>query len=152
MRTNSTNSYGSSLLLGQDSHGTGNVLAHHSDLSKLGGGSLGDLGHTQLNVTPLIKHAYLRKLLLERLNLVHELITVLLTKFNGLHSGYTITNLFNSLPTHFSISIALFAGEKQNSPPDGRPSGKQDILQCLNLPHPFIWNELFQFRSLLKQY
>ena len=108
--------YSVSLLLRQDSHSAGNVLAHDSDLSKFGRSTLGDLSNTQLHVIPIITMIYLRKLLLERLNLVHELITVLLTKFNGLHSGYAIKPPSIKVFTHFSISIALFAGRKGQEP------------------------------------
>ena len=83
-------SYSSSLLVVQDGEGTGNVLAHNLDLSELGRSTLCDLSDTQLDVKWSERFNYLRKLLLVLLNLVHELITVLLTKFNSLHSGYAL--------------------------------------------------------------
>ena len=42
--------YGSSLLLAEDSQSTSNVLAHDLDLSKLSRGSSGDLSNTELDI------------------------------------------------------------------------------------------------------
>ena len=78
--------------MAEDSQGTSNVLAHDLDLSELSRSTLSDLSNTQLDVNWSVLFKYLRKLLLVLLNLVHELITVLLTKFNSLNSGYNIRN------------------------------------------------------------
>ena len=78
--------YGSSLLLAQHSQSASNVLAHNLDLSKLGRSSSSDLGNTQLHCKNSGSTEYLSEFLLVVLNLGHELITVLLTKFNSLHS------------------------------------------------------------------
>ena len=110
-------SYSSSLLVVQDGEGTGNVLAHNLDLSELGRSTLCDLSDTQLDVKWSERFNYLRKLLLVLLNLVHELITVLLTKFNSLNSGYSIRNTTNELSTHSTILVALFVGARRNQPP-----------------------------------
>ena len=82
--------YGSSLLLAQHSQSASNVLAHNLDLSKLGRSSSSDLGNTQLHCKNCRSTEYLSEFLLVVLNLGHELITVLLTKFNSLHSGYAL--------------------------------------------------------------
>ena len=82
--------HGSSLLLAQHSQSASNVLAHNLDLSKLGRSSSSDLGNTQLHCKNNGSTEYLSEFLLVVLNLGHELITVLLTKFNSLHSGYTL--------------------------------------------------------------
>ena len=82
--------YGSSLLLAQHSQSASNVLAHNLDLSKLGRSSSSDLGNTQLHCKNNGSTEYLSEFLLVVLNLGHELITVLLTKFNSLHSGYAL--------------------------------------------------------------
>ena len=103
--TTITNS--SSLLVAQDSEGAGNVLAHNLDLSELGRSSLSDLSDTQLDAKWSKSLDYLRKLLLALLNLVHELITVLLTKFNSLNSGYNGLAPKTAEPTHFSKSIQI---------------------------------------------
>ena len=110
-------SYSSSLLVVQDGEGTGNVLAHNLDLSELSRSTLSDLSDTQLDVKISALLNYLRKLLLVLLNLVHELITVLLTKFNSLNSGYSIRNTTNELSTHSTILVALFVGARRNHPP-----------------------------------
>ena len=101
MNQSRTITYGSSLLLAQHSEGASNVLAHNTDLGKFSRSTLGDLNNTQLHIIPKNVMNYLRKLLLERLNLVHELITVLLTKFNSLNSGYHITESKNELTYAF---------------------------------------------------
>ena len=75
--------YGSSLLLAQHSQSASNVLA-------LGRSSSSDLGNTQLHCKNNGSTEYLSEFLLVVLNLGHELITVLLTKFNSLHSGYAL--------------------------------------------------------------
>ena len=82
--------YSSSLLLAQHSQSASNVLAHNLDLSKLGRSSSSDLGNTQLHCKNCRSTEYLSEFLLVVLNLGHELITVLLTKFNSLHSGYAL--------------------------------------------------------------
>ena len=82
--------YSSSLLLAQHSQSASNVLAHNLDLSKLGRSSSSDLGNTQLHCKNCGSTEYLSEFLLVVLNLGHELITVLLTKFNSLHSGYAL--------------------------------------------------------------
>ena len=82
--------YGSSLLLAEHSQSASNVLAHDLDLSKLGRSSSSDLGNTQLHCKNCRSTEYLSEFLLVVLNLGHELITVLLTKFNSLHSGYAL--------------------------------------------------------------
>ena len=108
--------------MAQDSEGAGNVLAHNLDLSELGRSSLRDLDDTQLDAKWTRELEYLRKLLLVGLNLVHELITVLLTKFNSLNSGYNIRNTTDHLSTHSTILVALFVGSRRNQPPgSGRP-------------------------------
>ena len=78
----------SSLLVVQHSQGTSNILADNLDLSKLGRSTLSDLSNTQLDIRTPTTSNYLRKFLLVLLNLVPELISVLLTKFNSLNSGY----------------------------------------------------------------
>ena len=98
---------GSSLLVAEDSQGASNVLAHNLDLSELGRSTLCDLSDTQLDVKWSERFNYLRKLLLVLLNLVHELITVLLTKFNSLNSGYNGLAPKTEGPTHFSKSIQI---------------------------------------------
>lgn len=82
--------HSSSLLLAQHSQGTSNVLAHNLNLSKLGRSSSSDLSNTQLRYKNTGNTKNLSEFLLVVLNLGHELITVLLTKFNSLHSGYTL--------------------------------------------------------------
>ena len=106
----------SSLLVAEDSQGTSNVLAHDLDLSELSRSTLSDLSNTQLDVNWSVLFKYLRKLLLVLLNLVHELITVLLTKFNSLNSGYNIRNTSSYLSTHSTILVALFVGARRNQP------------------------------------
>ena len=97
----------SSLLVAEDSQSTSNVLAHDLDLSELSRSTLSDLSNTQLDVNWSVLFKYLRKLLLVLLNLVHELITVLLTKFNSLNSGYNGLAPKTAEPTHFSKSIQI---------------------------------------------
>lgn len=96
-----TKPYSSSLLLAQDSEGASNVLAHDTDLGKLGGSTLGDLGDTQLIIKNHPELNYLGELLLVGLDLVHELITVLLTKFDSLNSGYGIKECKSELTYAF---------------------------------------------------
>ena len=102
--------------MAQDGEGAGNVLAHNLDLSELSRSTLSDLSNTQLDAKRRGSLNYLRKLLLVLLNLVHELITVLLTKFNSLNSGYNIRNTFRYLSTHSTILVALFVGARRNQP------------------------------------
>ena len=101
MNQSRTITYGSSLLLAQHSEGASNVLAHNTDLGKFSGSTLGDLGNTQLLIKNEKEPNYLRELLLVGLDLGHELITVLLTKFNSLNSGYHITESKNELTYAF---------------------------------------------------
>ena len=101
MSQSRTITYSSSLLLVQQSEGASNVLAHNTDLGKLGRSTLSDLDNTELLIINEKKLNYLRELLLVGLDLGHELITVLLTKFNSLNSGYHITESKNELTYAF---------------------------------------------------
>lgn len=111
----SPKSYGSSLLMAENSQSTSNVLANDLDLSELGRSTLSDLSNTQLDIRTPEKDNYLRKFLFVLLNLTHKLITTLLAKFNSLCLGYRIRIPFIQLSTHFSISTAIF-GSRERKP------------------------------------
>ena len=105
-------SYGSSLLMAENSQSTSNVLANNLDLSELGRSTVSDLSNTQLDIRTIEKEKYLRKFLFVLLNLTHQLVTILLAKFNSLCLGYKIRILSIQLSTHFSISVAIFGSRE----------------------------------------
>ena len=81
------------LLLAQNSESTSNVLADNTDLSKFSRSSSSHLSNTKLVAKRCKQAKYGGKLLLVGLNGGQQVILILLTKFNGLHAGYTIRTL-----------------------------------------------------------
>ena len=122
--------YTLSLLLAQNGQSTSNVLADNTDLSEFSRSSSSHLSNTKLRAQRGKEANYSSELLLVRLNGGQQIILILLTKFNGLHAGYTISTIISQLHTHFSGSMAISIIANQNIPPGFMGSIHSLLLDC----------------------